>query len=234
MNDPEPRNATQRVYDAIHAAIVEHRLAPGTRLREAELAAGFAVSRTVVRQALQRLAADQVVELQHNRGAMVPQPTREQAAHVFDARRVVECEIARRLAGRLADDDRAALRAILQQESDADARGDRAAAIRLSGEFHRALARLAGNPVFLRFLDDLLPTTSLLIALYQPGTQRACAAHHHAGLLAALDGPAASAAAEMRRHLLEIERSLSAREAAPVSPLRDLFAPYREADAGAS
>lgn len=220
-------NATQRVYDAIHAAIVEHRLAPGTRLREAELAAGFEVSRTVVRQALQRLAADQVVELQHNRGAMVPQPSREQAVHVFDARRVVECEIARRLAGRLDEGQRAALQAIIDDEAAADTRGDRAAAIRLSGEFHRALARLSGNPAFLRFLDDLLPTTSLLIALYQPGTQRACAAHHHAGLLAALGGSGATAAGEMRRHLVEIERSLSAREMAAAPSLRDLFAPYR-------
>jgi DNA-binding GntR family transcriptional regulator len=226
--------AAQRVYDAVHAAIVEHRLAPGTRLREAELAASFAVSRTVVRQALQRLAAEQVVELQHNRGARVALPSRAQAAQVFDARRVVECEIARRLAGRLTDADRGALRDIIALEMAADASGDRAAAIRLSGEFHRALARLAGNPVFVRFLDELLPATSLLIALYQPGLQRACAAHHHGGLLAALDGAAAGAAAEMRRHLVEIERSLSARAAAPPSPLRDVFAPYREGDAPAS
>lgn len=221
--------ATQRVHAAIHAAILEHRLPPGTRLREAELAAGFAVSRTVVRQALQRLAADQVVELRHNHGARVAQPTLAQAAQVFDARRVVEGEVARRLAGRLDDAARVLLRDIIEQEAQADARGDRAASIRLSGEFHRALARLSGNLVFLRFVDALLPTTSLLIALYQPGTQRACAAHRHGGLLAALEGGAAGAAAEMRRHLLEIERSLSARSAAAAPPLRELFAPYREA-----
>lgn len=219
--------ATQRVYDAIHAAIVEHRVAPGTRLREVELAAGFAVSRTVVRQALQRLAQDQVVELQHNRGAQVPQPTREQAAHVFDARRVVECEIARRLAGRLTDAQRDTLRKIAHREEEAHTRGDRASAIRLSGEFHRTLARLAGNPVFVRLLDELLPTTSLLIALYQSGEQRACAAHRHTQLLDALAGRPAGAAAEMKRHLLEIERSLSPRGAG-ATPLRDLFAPYRE------
>jgi len=220
--------ATQRVYDAIHSAIVERRLAPGTRLREAEMAAGFEVSRTVVRQALQRLAQDQVVLLQHNRGAQVPQPTREQAAHVFDARRVVECEVARRLAGRLDDAQRAQLVRLIEQETQAAARGDRAAAIRLSGDFHRALAQLAGNPVFQRFLDELLPTTSLLIALYQDGGRPVCAAHSHTELLAALGGPAAGAAAEMRQHLQEIEHSLSAQEAVSSSSLRDLFAPYRE------
>ena len=232
MKGPEP-TATQRLYDAIHAAIVEHRLAPGTRLRKAELARGFAVSRTVVRQALQRLAQDQVVELQHNRGAQVPQPTREQAAHVFDARRIVECEIARRLAGRLDAPQLAALRAIVRRETEAELRGDGAAAIRLSGEFHRELARLAGNPVFLRFLDELLPTTSLLIALYRSGDRHACAAHGHGELLAALAGSGAAAAAEMRRHLVEVERSLKVRDAPAPSSLRDLFAPYREGAVGA-
>lgn len=219
--------ATERVYRAIHAAIVEHRIAPGTRLREVDLAEGFEVSRTVVRQALQRLAADHVVELQHHRGAMVPQPTREQAAHVFDARRVLECEVARRVAGRLDEVEQAALQRLVDDEQAAEARGDAAAAIRLSGEFHRALARHTGNPMLLRMLDDLLPATSLLIALYQSGAQRACAGHRHAQLLQALAGTPAQAAAEMRRHLSEIERSLAVQPARS-RPLRDLFAPYRE------
>jgi DNA-binding GntR family transcriptional regulator len=85
----------------MYGAVLEHRLSPGARLREAELAAGFEVSRTVVRQALQRLAQDGLVDLHHNRGAQVSEPSRELAAQVFDARRVVECEIARRLGARL-------------------------------------------------------------------------------------------------------------------------------------
>lgn len=215
--------ATQRVYDGIWQAIVERRLAPGTRLREAELAAGFAVSRTLVRQALHRLAQDQVVELQHNRGATVPQPPLAQAAHVFDARRVVECDIARRVAGRLAPAALATLRALVRDEAAALARGDPGAAIRLSGEFHRELARLAGNPVFARLLDELLPTTSLLMAQYLPPGQPACVAHRHDELLQRLaSGTPAQAAAEMRRHLNELESALTRR------PLRDLFAPYRE------
>jgi DNA-binding GntR family transcriptional regulator len=219
--------ATQRVVDAIYNAILEHRLAPGTRLREEELAASFEVSRTVVRQALHRLAQDQVIELQHNRGAQVPQPSQEDAAHVFDARRVVECEIARRLAGRLAPAQLAQLRALVREEARADAQGDRSAAIRLSGQFHRALAEMAGNPVFVRLLDGLLPTTSMLMALYLPSGRPACVAHRHEELIGALSGSAATAAGEMRRHLSEIETSL--RAPSPSQPaLRDVFAAYRE------
>jgi len=220
--------ATDRVYDGIYRAIVEHRLAPGARLREEELAESFAVSRTVVRQALQRLAQDQVIELRHNRGAQVPQPGLEDAAPVFDARRVVECEIARRLGGRLTPDQLADLRSLVEAEAAAEARGDSAAAIGLSGEFHRALARWAGNPVFMRMLDELLPTTSLLMALYKRPGRPACVAHRHQEMLAALqEAGAAGSAAEMRRHLDELERSLTP-QPAPAAPLRDVFAPYRE------
>jgi DNA-binding GntR family transcriptional regulator len=223
-----PVTATQRVYDGVYQAIVEHRLAPGTRLREEELAESFAVSRTVVRQALHRLAQHQVVELQHNRGAQVPEPDLEAAASVFDARRVVECEIARRLAGKLAEAQRRELRALVAEEAAADARGDAVAAIRLSGEFHRTLARMAGNPVFVRLIDELLPTTSLLMALYLRPGRTACVAHRHRDLVEALEGPrAARGAAEMRKHLDELERSLTARER-KAAPLRDLFATYRE------
>jgi DNA-binding GntR family transcriptional regulator len=215
--------ATQRVYDGIWQAIVERRLAPGTRLREAELARGFAVSRTLVRQALHRLAQDQVVELQHNLGARVPQPPLAQAAHVFDARRVVECDIARRLAGRLPRAAQARLRRLVRDEAAAHRRGDGPAAVRLSGQFHAELAVLAGNPVFVRLLNELLPTSSLLMALYLPPHQPACVAHRHADLLALLcAGSPAQAAAEMRRHLDELETALT--DGLP----RDLFAAYRE------
>ena len=88
MNAPEqhlpaltvPRHtATERVYKGIYAAVLERRLLPGAWLHEEELAAGFGGSRTLVRQALQRLAQDQVVELEHNRGARVPLPARADA-----------------------------------------------------------------------------------------------------------------------------------------------------------
>jgi DNA-binding GntR family transcriptional regulator len=226
---PRPPTATDRVYDGIYRAIVEHRLTPGARLREEELAESFAVSRTVVRQALQRLAQDQIVDLRHNRGAQVPHPGLEDAAPVFDARRVVEGEIARRLGGRLSAAQAEELRLIVEAEAQAEARGDSAAAIGLSGEFHRALARLAGNPVFVRLLDELLPTTSLLMALYKQPGRPACVAHRHQEMLQALvDAGAAGSAAEMRRHLDELERSLTPRPP-PTAPLRDVFAAYREA-----
>lgn len=219
--------ATERVYAGIYRAMIERRLQPGAWLREEEVAETFGVSRTVVRQALQRLAQVHLVELQHNRGARVAQPSHSEAAHVFEARRVVECEIARRVGGRLGAPELAELRALIGAEAAADARGDAASAVRISGDFHATLARLHGNPLFCRLLDTLLPTTSLLMASFKTGGGPPCVAHRHAELLEALQANGAAAAAEMRRHLKELERSLTGPQSPP-TPLRDVFAAYRE------
>jgi DNA-binding GntR family transcriptional regulator len=229
LGEPSTTQGADRVYEAIYDAVIDHRLPPGARLREEELAATFAVSRTLVRQALHRLAQDGVVTLRPNRGAQVPAPTREEGAHVFDARRVVECEVVRRLAGRLEKAQLATLRRLVDAEERATATGDHREAIRLSGAFHLELARCSGNPLFLRMIEELLPSTSLLIALYKAPGAPMCVAHGHRALLARLQGEsAASAATEMRRHLNEIERSLDAPAARTTPALRDVFAPYRE------
>lgn len=221
--------AADRVYDAIYAAVVDHRLPPGARLREEELAQAFDVSRTLVRQALHRLAQDGVVVLRPNRGAQVPEPTREEGAHVFDARRVVECEVMRRLAGKLSREQQRALRELVAAEERATATGDHREAIRLSGAFHVELARMSGNPLFVRMLEELLPTTSLLIALYKAPGAPMCVLHSHRAVLAALEGTSTAAASEMRRHLNEIERALDTPAPRAAPALRDVFASYREA-----
>jgi len=78
---------------------------------------------------------------------------------------------------------------------------------------------MCGNPVFVRLLEGLLPTTSLLMALYQPEGSPACVLHRHVELISALGRPGTAAATEMRRHLQEIEQSLR--------PVRDVFKAYR-------
>ena len=78
-------------------------------------------------------------------------------------------------------------------------------------------------------LEELLPASSLLMALYKAPGEPMCVAHSHRALLAVLEqGSSASAATEMRRHLSEIERSLDEPAARPVAELRDVFAAYRD------
>ena len=226
---PTPVLGADRVYEAIYAAVIDHRLAPGSRLREEELAETFAVSRTLVRQALHKLAQDGVILLRPNRGAQVPEPTRRDGEHVFDARRVVECEVARRLAGKLSAAQLAELKQLVEDEARATQSQNKPEASRLSGEFHLKLAQMSGNPIFVRRLEELLPTTSLLMALYKAPGEPMCVAHSHRTLLQAIaeGGTGAAAGTEMRRHLNEIERSLSKPTPRVAAALRDVFKGYR-------
>lgn len=240
-NQPEPTadlggdssvrqaTATDRVYDGIYRAMLERRLQPGEWLRESELAAVFEVSRTVVRQALQRLAQNQLVELLPNRGARLPLPEQGDITHVFEARRVAECEIARRLGGVLTGEQLDRLHELAEAELRALQSGDVTTAVRLSGEFHLLLAHFHGNPVFERLLDTLLPTTSMLMARFSAPGRPACVVHRHVELIAALRRSGPAAAAEMKQHLAELERSLTRSDEPQSRPLRDVFSAYREA-----
>lgn len=201
-----PRGRSEAVIRArILQAIFERRLPPGEKLTEDRLAELFAVSRTVVRQALARLAQDGIVEHHPNRGAFVAAPSRAEARHVMAARAVVEPEVARLAACACEAGAAVRLRRHLAGEDAARAAGDRAALVRLTGEFHVALAEIAGNPVFARLLTELQALSSLAILLYARGEHASCPPHEHATIAAAIEAKDAEAAARlMRDHIAHV------------------------------
>ncbi|MBS9477528.1 GntR family transcriptional regulator [Ancylobacter radicis] len=218
-------------------AIFERRLPPGEKLTEERLAGLFGVSRTVVRQALARLAQDGIVEQRPNRGAFVAAPTRADARHVLAARAVVEPEVARSLACGCTASGLARLRHHVATENAARANGDRGTLVRLTGEFHVALAEEAGNPVFVRLLTELQALSSLSILLYERGEHAACPPSEHAAILAAIEqGDAELAARRMREHIAHVADELDLREpvARPAGLAQALgLAPDSVAPAGA-
>src|SRR5262245_61492413 len=90
---PAPALPDARIYDRIHAAIIEQRLPPGTKLGEQALSSLFGTSRARVRQVLVDLSHGGMVELHRNRGAYVTQLSTREAREVFTARRLVEAHI---------------------------------------------------------------------------------------------------------------------------------------------
>lgn len=203
------------IYDRIITAILGHRLLPGTKLVEDKLAQAFGVSRTRVRPALVRLANENIVLLRPNRGAVIAEPTPEQAHEVFEARRLIEPTlVASFLAGAEAADI-AHLAELLRQEEDARAAGQLHQAIRLSGEFHLAIADGSGNQTLAGFLRDLVSRTSLILMAYGPAASvlpadvAACGCREHHALLDAMRlRDAKEAMRLMREHLSRIESDL--------------------------
>jgi DNA-binding GntR family transcriptional regulator len=197
-------------YRAIADAIFDQRLPPGTKLTEDTLGEIFGVSRTIVRNALLRLAHEKIVDIRPNKGAVVASPSADEARHVFEARRVVEAAIVERAARRMSDAQIARLRRLTDEERGAFDRGDRRAWVRLSGAFHLELADIAGNGALTDFLRDLVSRTSLVVALYETPGKSACGPHEHGELLDAIagdDGP--RAVSLMTRHLQACEDRLN-------------------------
>jgi len=197
------------IYERIYVAILEHRLHPGTKLVEERLGEIFGASRARIREVLARLAHEQIVELYPQRGAYVSKPSIEQARDVFEARRLIEPAVLRRLIATLGPDKVARLREHHELEMDARRRDDKRAVIRLSGEFHSLAAELAGNSALARSMRELSVLTCLMIFLYDAPTATSCRADEHAQIVDAIarrDAPRAERL--MLKHLEHIESSM--------------------------
>jgi DNA-binding GntR family transcriptional regulator len=208
------------IYDHLLTALVEHDLAPGTKLPEDTLADTFGVSRTRIRKVLHQLAHEGMVQLERHRGASVARPSVKDAQDIFDVRRILEAGMMRRLAGSLAPRAIARLRREVGEEREAYARHDRRRAITLSGDFHLELARLTGNATLHAMLRELVARTSLIIAVYAPARGPICLCDEHDALIEAVAaaGRADEAARAMEHHLDHIAATLTliTDEAAPV------------------
>ena len=205
----ESVGSTQRIVDSITTAIVERRLAPGTKLAEQKIADIFQVSRTLVRQALNQLSRDHLVTLEPARGAFVAQPSVEEARQVFEVRKMVEAAIVRRLCAGIAPAQVTELRAHCASEHDAVHRTDVSGRTRLLADFHVVLARMLGNEVLAQLLADLLSRCSLIALMYQSSHSAEHSADEHVAIVDALERRDARAAVRlMENHLDNVERNL--------------------------
>jgi len=210
------RAAEERVFNAVLDAILDHRLAPGTRLGEHELAEALGASRSAARAALARLGHSLLVELRPNRGAIIANPTAAEMRHLFEARRVIESGVVQRLAESITAKQLATLRAFVEEEQEAYDKRDRKAGQRLSIRFHKLLSELAGNGELDRFMEHLICRTPLLTLAYKGPQLAYCGGPEHREIVAALaKRDPALAVKRMMAHLNSLEGQLTVKDEAP-------------------
>lgn len=201
--------ATERIVESITTAIVERRLMPGTKLAEQKIADIFQVSRTLVRQALNRLSRDKLVTLEPARGARVAEPSVEEARQVFEVRQMLETAVIRRLAAGITREQIAELREHLAAERASVNRVDVSGRTRLLADFHAVLARMLGNDTLAEMLQELLSRCSLIALMYQSSHSAEHSFEEHVAIVDALEKRDARAAQRlMEDHLLHVERNL--------------------------
>lgn len=218
--------AEQRILAAIQEAILDHRLGPGAKLKELALADLFTVSRATVRAALARLGHAKLVELRLNRGAVVASPSADESRQVFEARRAIECALVAKLAAGASRGDLKALLECVASEKASYARGDERAGLRLSIDFHRKLAELAGNAVLARILEELVARTPLITLTHGGRAPSTCGVDDHLALIEAIARRDARRAVElMREHIGHLESQLDLQRPELSRTLAEAFGP---------
>jgi DNA-binding GntR family transcriptional regulator len=205
--------AADQAYDWIRSGIVGDDLAPGSHLREEEIAERIGCSRTPVREAIRRLAAEGLVEFVPNRGAHVAAWSDRDLAEIFDLRAVLE-GFAARLAARRADPDVVAHLTALADEMEALAasrardRVDRISA--LNSGFHAAIVEAADNRHLAQLVAGLVqvPLVHRTFRRYDEEELQRSMGHHRELITAIARGDVNWAGTAMRSHIYAARAAL--------------------------
>jgi DNA-binding GntR family transcriptional regulator len=137
----------EQVAMRLRQMLVEGAIAPGAKLNERELCEVLEVSRTPLREAIKMLAAEGLVELLPNRGAIALQLDEGSIRHTFEVMGGLEALSGELAAQRITDDELAEIRALHFEMLAAYTRRDLSAYYRLNSRIHRAINAAAKNPV---------------------------------------------------------------------------------------
>lgn len=207
---PELRTSTTRTVataaaEAIRAAILDGEVGPGDRLKEKEIARQLGISSTPVREALQALDAEGLIELVPNRGAVVRTYDAAQLEELYRLRALLEGHAAREAAGRITDSQLAELDASCERFAALRADDDIRSLVRENLAFHSAIIDAAGGEVLAELIRKVMqiPLVYRVYVWYSP-EQRLLSEHYHRQLVHVLrerDAPRAQAV--MQEHVLE-------------------------------
>lgn len=143
-----PRTALhEQVANRLRQMLVESRIAPGAKLNERELSEVLSVSRTPLREAIKMLAAEGLVELLPNRGAIAVELTEDDVRNTFEVMAGLEGQSGELAAQRITDAELAEIKAMQFEMMAAWTRRDLSNYYRLNSLIHSAINAAAKNPV---------------------------------------------------------------------------------------
>ena len=217
--------AAERAYERIRTGILNGEFAPASRLKEEELVRLCGVSRTPIREALGRLAAEDYVVVVPNQGAQVKTWSDADMVDLFELRALLEGHAAAR-AARLVNTDEVRLlqeniaemdNAFASSASD-DAKTD--TFLRLNGELHEAIWKAAGSDRLESLLGRLVEQALVVRTAHSFTLARIAQSHqHHRDLVEALaHGDPLWAEAVMRGHIRAALKSVRQHARRPVDP----------------
>ena len=202
----------ERAYLELRDRIVTLRLAPGTVLREDELMSEMAIGRTPLREAVKRLALENLVAVQPRRGTFVTEVEAADIVNIAEVRAELEGFAAEVAALRMDGAARSAAEALVVEIEEVTQPHDQEWLMRFDERIHRFTWEAAGNPYLVETLERYF-THSLriwyLVLDRVPGLGHTV--HDQVNLLQALlDRDGARSRTIMREHILAFQREILA------------------------
>jgi DNA-binding GntR family transcriptional regulator len=206
LNQPERLRASDVAYSSIRQGLAAGRWAPGSHLRESELAAELGISRTPVREALRRLASEQLVSFEPHLGVRVPGWSSNDIEEIFALRVELESYAAGQAARHASPAQVAELRDLAGQIEKAafgDAEPDYVGITELNNRFHGLIVASAGNQRHVGLVVQLVELPLVVRTFTRFDRQElARSVSHHYDLVEAIEGRNADwAVAVMRAHI---------------------------------
>ncbi|RQS23706.1 GntR family transcriptional regulator [Burkholderia sp. Bp8992] len=143
------------IYEQLKQMAVLYKIRPGERFNELELAERFNVSRTPIREALNRLVAENLLVFVPNRGFFIRELEGKDVFDLFELRRSIETTAVTLACERASDNDIKALRRFWKQVMKNAARMSSSELVVKDEQFHLELAALSGNAEIGRVLQGI-------------------------------------------------------------------------------
>lgn len=204
---PETLTGGDLAYAELRSRIMSGEYAPDTVLRAQALGEEFGLSRTPIREALQRLAEAGLVAYVPNKGAMVIGYTPDQMAETYFVRAALESRAAGLAANRMKDEDITFLTeriALMEPLVSSDGESEAIELGRLNSQFHQRIVDISGS-LQLKTLLRSVSQVPMMIRNFQTygNSFRRRSNHHHRDILTALEsGDSLWAEVSMRSHIL--------------------------------
>ena len=205
----EARSQSELAYQRLLARIVSLEMPPGSVVNEAQLREDLKIGRTPIREALQRLAGENLVRSIPHRGTFVTDVNITDLARITEVRVVLESHAARLAAEKLGGADREAIEELLELLG----RGyvtDQSDLMELDQQIHRAIYHAARNPFLESTLERYFNLSLRLwyLVLDREVRLREAVDVHVELLRAILAGEGERAEAIMRKHVSGFEREI--------------------------
>ena len=155
IEQPNSQNLHEAIFQKLRLLLVEGKIAPGSKLNERELAESLHVSRTPIREAIRRLAADGLVELITNRGAIALQLSLEDVIHTFDVIANLEGFSGELAANNITNTTLSELEALQYEMMASYARRDLSSYYKLNLRIHHLINQAANNPVLTQLFSQV-------------------------------------------------------------------------------